>query len=132
LDRLKLALACTIKLNGILNKIFGEDLFSRRAFWRTSQTATGFLIASLALVGILNHDTFGVKPWENYRKTAESVISTIPIIQAQYREAAKPTLVTNNLPTGVDIKVNLHFMGHVVGGRRGLVLFHGGGFVSLE
>jgi hypothetical protein len=103
LDRLKLALVCTIKLNGILNRIFGENLFSRRAFWRTSIAATGFLIASLALIGFLNHDIFGVKPWENYKKTADAVMTTIPSLQAQYKESAKPSLVTNALPAGADI-----------------------------
>ena len=105
LDKLKLALACTIKLNNVLNRIFGDYLFSRQAFWRTSVSATGLLIASLALIGLLNHDIFGVKPWENYRKTAEAVISTIPQLQERFADASQPSLVTNTLPVGSDINL---------------------------
>jgi hypothetical protein len=103
MDKLKLSLTCIIKMNEILIKVFGNDIFSKLAFWRTFKMATGLLIASSAIVGFLNHDKFGLKPWENYRITSESVISTIPQIQAQYKEAGKPTLITNTLPTGVDI-----------------------------
>jgi hypothetical protein len=53
LDKLKLALACTIRLNGVLDKIFGMRLFSRLAFWRISMAASGLLIASVALYGLL-------------------------------------------------------------------------------
>jgi hypothetical protein len=39
LDKLKLALACTIMLNSVLDKTFGIRLFSKRAFWRSSMAA---------------------------------------------------------------------------------------------
>ena len=96
LDRLKLALACTIQLNGILNKIFGAKLFSKLAFWRVSVMASGLLIASLALNGIFNHEKFGgVEPWKDYKKAAEGVEGFIPQLEASYQSMPKTTSITN-------------------------------------
>jgi hypothetical protein len=81
LDKLKLALACTVKLNSVLDAVFGDRLFSKRAIWRNSIGATGLLIASLALVGLFNHKTFGVQPWNNYRQTAEAVKAVVSSFQ---------------------------------------------------
>lgn len=69
LDKLKLALACTIKLNGVVDSIFGETLFSKKAFYRCSVISTGILLASLSLIGLFDHATFGIEPWQNYRKS---------------------------------------------------------------
>lgn len=96
LDKLKLALACTIQLNGYLDKVFGAKCFSRLAFWRVFVMASGLLIASLALHGLFNYERFGgVEPWRNYRETASGVEKFVPQLQSSYRAMPKISLVTN-------------------------------------
>ncbi len=96
LDKLKLALACTIHLNEILDKVFGVRLFSKLAFWRTSIAASGLLIATLALNGFFYHEKFGgIEPWSNYQKTVDGVETFIPQLQASYQAMPKTSLITN-------------------------------------
>jgi hypothetical protein len=66
LDRLKFALACAAKVEGILTSIFGNDLFSKRTFKRCFFVSNVFLVSSLAVVGFINHKPFGITPWQNY------------------------------------------------------------------
>jgi hypothetical protein len=104
LDKLKLALACTVKLNNALDVVFGARLFSSRAIWRSSIGATGLLIASLALIGLFNHKSFGVQLWNNCRETAEAVKAFVASFQSPPVKTItfpSPPLSTTNatLPT---------------------------------
>jgi hypothetical protein len=111
LDKLKLALACTFKLNNVVDNILGANLFSRRAFWRTSLAASGLLVASLSFIGLLNHQMFAVQPWVNYRETAEAVEKYVPQLESNYVAIATkpsstnlyPQLVVAQLPTTNDL-----------------------------
>jgi len=95
LDKLKLALACTVKLNAFLDDIFGIRLFSGLAFGRISIAASGLLIASLSLLGLFSHEKLGIEPWKNYRETAKGVEDFIPQLQSSYRAMPITTLTTN-------------------------------------
>jgi len=72
-DRLKLALACTVKFNSLLDKMFGDRLFSKEAFYECSIPSTGLLFACLAIVGLLNNEPFGVLPWKNYHESLHAM-----------------------------------------------------------
>lgn len=70
-DRLQFALICTRGCNRFIDVLFGNKLFSKRAFLRCSFIATGLLIGSLALTGLLNHRLMAISPWENYHQSCE-------------------------------------------------------------
>ena len=72
-DRIKFALVCTQAFNRFMDVLFGEKLFSQRAFFRCSILATGLLVASLALTGLLNHQLLGIMPWASYRDSCKAV-----------------------------------------------------------
>ena len=70
LNKLTLALVIAKKFSTASDRFFGERLFSSRAFFKGLLVATGLLISSLALIGIVNHKIVGIQPWADYRQTA--------------------------------------------------------------
>jgi hypothetical protein len=72
---LQLALACTKTSNHFMDVLFGEKLFSKKSFFRCSLIATGLLVGSLALTGLVNHRLMALTPWENYHQSCVIVSS---------------------------------------------------------
>lgn len=69
LNKFHFALACTRAYNRLNDFVFGEKLFSKKAFFRSSIISTGLLVGSLGLTGIINHRLIGIAPWENYHQS---------------------------------------------------------------
>ncbi|MGO8764433.1 MAG: hypothetical protein ACLQSR_04765 [Limisphaerales bacterium] len=97
LDKLKLALACTIKLDDLLEQVFGAKLFSRRAFGRSCIGVTGLLFASMGLLGLLNHQMFVIQPWRSYLDTAKAVEKYTPELEKPVLKMSIPMATVNIL-----------------------------------
>ena len=72
-DRVKFVLAWILAFNRLVDVFLGEKLFSKRAFFRCLVLATGFLVASLAFTGLLNHQILGIMPWASYHESCKAV-----------------------------------------------------------
>lgn len=75
-DKLKLALVCASKANDLLDFTFGKNLISKRGFFRSSVTAACLLLITLAWLGYINSQPFGVTPWKNFRESIDFTLTT--------------------------------------------------------
>src|ERR1039457_1221528 len=75
-DKLQLALVCAKKVNEILDLTFGKSHFSKKVFFRCSVISTGILLITLAVLGMINRQPFGVAPWKAYSGSISSILTT--------------------------------------------------------
>jgi len=76
-DKQRLALACADNVNKFLDYSFGQKLFSKKVLLRCSIISNSILIVTLSGIGLINGDSFGVTPWNNYKQSINVTTSVI-------------------------------------------------------
>jgi hypothetical protein len=105
-NKVKLALAFAKKVNELLDSTFGAKHFSKRLVARCSIISSGFLLITLAMLGMTHHVPFGVAPWTAYKDSVRAILTTTDDLASKSHYAALLKLDLTSIVPHLETKTN--------------------------